>query len=144
LLSVIDFKGDYKDITGRIRPTILLAQAKNAINVLSKYGFIKKDRFGYYRAVHKHVTSGSELRSLAVTNFQRAMMDLGKEAIDRFPKEKREISTLTVSISEEALQQMKNEIKACRARLVEIVKKSRNENMVAQLNIQLFPLTKDV
>jgi uncharacterized protein (TIGR02147 family) len=142
LLAVINFKGDYKDITGRIRPTILLAQAKNAVHVLSKLGLIRKDGKGCYRATDKHLTSGSEVRTLALTNFQRATMDLAKQAIDRFPKEKRDISTLTFSIAQGDLQKMKDEIAACRARLAKIIKKSRNCDTVGQLNFQLFPLTK--
>jgi uncharacterized protein (TIGR02147 family) len=142
LLDTIDFKGHYKQITGKLRPAITLAQAKHAIRVLSKLGFIKKDGRGYYRAVEKHLTSGSEIRTLALSNFQRATMDLAKEAIDRFPKEKREISSLTFSTTQDALLKMKNEIAACRARLVKIIKQSGRGEFVGQLNVQLFPLTK--
>jgi uncharacterized protein (TIGR02147 family) len=142
LLAIIKFKGDYKEITGRIKPTISFAQAQNAIRTLLRYGFIKKDRFGCYRPVDKYVTSGSRIKSLAIDNFQRAMMDLAKDAADRFPSEEREISTLTFSASKEALKEMKEEIQRCRANLVEIIKKSRKMDTVGQMNFQLFPLTK--
>jgi uncharacterized protein (TIGR02147 family) len=70
------------------------------------------------------------------------MMDLAKDAADRFPSEEREISTLTFSASKEALKEMKEEIQRCRANLVEIIKKSRKMDTVGQMNFQLFPLTK--
>jgi len=141
LLSVIDFKDDYKELAKKLRPRITQQQAKGAMGILLKNGFIRKDGRGFYRAFQPYITTCPEIKSTAVSSYQRMMMDLAKEALDRFPAEKREISTLTFSASPEALKEMKNEIKVCKAKLVDIIRRNKNENTVCQLNIGLFPLT---
>jgi uncharacterized protein (TIGR02147 family) len=53
----------------------------------------------------------------------------------------RDISTLTLSISESSLQRMKEKIRECRRELLEIAKADEHADRVYQLNLQLFPLS---
>lgn len=141
LLSIVDFNNDYNVILRKLKPRITLAQAKNAIRVLLRYGFIQKNRSGFYRPKHKHITSETGIKPVAVAQFQRDMMDRAKEAIDRFPEKDREISSITFSVAKEDLQKMKEQINICTEKLIAIVKKSKGMDMVGQLNYQLFPLS---
>jgi len=142
LLAIGNYKDDYSAIAQALDPTIRREQAYKAIKVLKKLGLIRKDKNGYYKAVDKILTTGAEIKSLAVANFQKSMMDLAKEAIDRHPAGHRNISTVTFSVSEKTYDDIKAELDACRKRILGMVDRSENETMVCQLNMQLFPLTR--
>ncbi len=142
LLAIGNFNDDCEGIARSLNPTITKDQAKKAIEVLKKLGLIGKDAHGYYKAIEKILTTGSDVKPLYVANFQKSMMDMAKEAIDRHRAEHRNISTITFSVSKEAFDEISSEIDSCRKRILGIIDKSNNEDRVCQLNMQLFPLTR--
>jgi uncharacterized protein (TIGR02147 family) len=142
ILAIGNFKDDYAAIAQALNPTIRKEQAGKAIKVLKKLGLIQKDKSGYYKAVDKILTTGTEIKSLAIANFQKTMMDLAKDAIDRHSAQNRNISTVTFSVSKDTYNDIKAELDTCRKRILSMVERSENGDRVCQLNIQLFPLTK--
>jgi uncharacterized protein (TIGR02147 family) len=70
-------------------------------------------------------------------------MDLAKQAVDNVPRDKRTMSAITVSLSEETLAQVQKEITKCRYRILELVRNDPRPDRVYQANFQLFPLTKE-
>jgi uncharacterized protein (TIGR02147 family) len=142
LFSIGNFGDDYAAIARSLNPAIRKEEAeKAAVEVLKKLELIHKDNDGCYRVVDKILTSGSEVKSLTIANFQKAMMDIAKEAIDRHPTRHRDISTITFSVSKKTYEDIKAELIACRKRILSMVERSENEDRVGQLNMQLFPLT---
>ncbi len=142
LLSIFDFKDDYKALGRQLVPSITQQEAKHAIYILVKHKFIKRDKAGFYRAAQQSIAIGPEVSSLNVANFQRAMMDLAKDAILRFPAKERNISTLTFSVSEEAMEEVKAELEASKTRIRGIIERCKGKDRICQLNIQMFPLSK--
>lgn len=141
LLAINNIGDDYAAIAQVLNPTIRTEHAKKAIDVLKKLKLIQKNKNGYYKAADNILTTGHEVKSLAIANFQKAMMDMAKEAIDRHPAQHRNISTVTFSVSEGIYNDIKAELDACRKRILGMVERSENEDRVCQLNMQLFPLT---
>jgi uncharacterized protein (TIGR02147 family) len=143
LLSIGDFADDYASIARALDPPIRTEQAKKAITILLKLDLIRKNINGYYKAVDRILTTGPEIKSLTVANFQKVMMDQAKEAIDRHPLTHRDISTVTFSVSNDTYNDIKAELVACRKRILAMVEQDENEDRVCQLNMQLFPLTRN-
>lgn len=141
LFSIGNFKDDYADIARSLNPAIRKDEAEKAVAVLKKLGLIRKNSNGCYKVVDKILTSGSEVKSLIIANFQKTMMEIAKEAIDRHPSRHRDISTITFSVSGKTYDDIKAELIACRKRILSMVERSENEDSVCQLNMQLFPLT---
>lgn len=142
LLSVIDFKDDYKTLGRLLIPHITQAQAQLAIKKLIKFGFIKKNKDGFYKSVSPSITNGPEVSALHIHNFQRAMIDLGKDALDNIPKTERNVSTLTFSANHKSLEEIRQAADAFRTRVKGIIESHQGEDRVCQLNIQLFPLSR--
>lgn len=142
LLAINNYSDDYSAIAQSLNPTIRTEQAKKAIDVLKKLGLIKKNEKGYYKAVNKLLTTGPDVKSLNIARYQQAMMEMAKEAIDRHPAQRRDISTVTFSASEETYNNIKAELIACRKRILAMVDRGESEDRVCQLNMQLFPLTR--
>lgn len=142
LLNFYEFKNDYPALAKKLNPSIRPEQAKKAIKILDKLGIIKKDKNGYYRQTSALISTGEEFKSLNVWNFQAATMDLAREAISRHPKEQRDVSTLTLTLSEDSFNQAKVELDAVRKRLLGLAEKDKKVDRVYQINLQIFPLTK--
>jgi uncharacterized protein (TIGR02147 family) len=142
LLAIGNFKDDYTAIAQSLNPAIRREQAQKAIEVLKKLGLIQTGKNGNYKAVDKILTTGPEIKSLSIANFQKNMMDMTKEALDRHPTQHRNISTVTFSVSKQTYYDIKAELDACRKRILGMVERGENEDRVCQLNMQLFPLTR--
>jgi uncharacterized protein (TIGR02147 family) len=142
LLAIGKFKDDYNLIAGKLNPKISSGQAKKAIQILSKLSLIRKNKSGYYECADEIITTGPEIKSLSVANFQKVMMEMAKEAIDRHPSSHRNISTVTFSASKAVYKDIEKELIACRKRILNMIKQCNNMDSVYQLNLQLFPLTK--
>jgi uncharacterized protein (TIGR02147 family) len=63
-------------------------------------------------------------------------------ALDAIAPEMRDFSTLTLSVSQEGLKQIKDVLAESRKTIMKIAKSDSNEDRVYQLNLQLFPLTR--
>lgn len=142
LLAIKDFGDEFPKIAQALNPAIRTEQARKAVRLLKQLGLIVKNKQGYYKAVNKIISTGDEVKILNVKNFQKEMMDLAKEALDRHPHTQRNISTVTFSISKETFESVEAELVSCRKRILNLVEMSEKEDRVFQLNLQLFPLSK--
>ncbi len=142
LLNFYPFKGDYADLAHRVRPYIKPSEAKTAVDLLLRLGLIRTREDGVYELTEKNVTSEPHVPLVAVHNFQLATMDLAKESMDRFPHDRRSVSTLTLSMSASTYKEIKEKLDALRREILEIVKNDPHEvDRVYQYNLQIFPLT---
>ena len=141
LLGFYPFRGDWTSLAGMIQPELSEAQAKQGVELLTTLGFIKKDAQGLFRIADPHITSGYKSPSESVLRFIKATLELGKEALERFPKETRNLSTMTFSTSENHFLQIQEKIRLFRKELADEVDRVEKPERVYQLNIQLFPLS---
>jgi uncharacterized protein (TIGR02147 family) len=142
LLAIGDFNDDPALIAKSLSPSIRPHEAKKALDVLMKIRLIKKSTRGYYKPQNAVITTGPEVKSLNVANFQREMMGLAKEAIDRFPAKHRNISTLTININKADYPAIEAEIVGCRKKILAMAERSQEPDRVYQVNFQMFPLVK--
>lgn len=126
-----------------LNPKITLPQAKQAIQLLKNLGLIEIGEDGCYHSVNKAIFSGSEIAPLFVHEFQKQMIDLGKNALDHYSTERRNVSCMTMSVSAEGLERIISKIDLFRKEVVDIIRSDEGETMVCQMNIQFFPLSKE-
>lgn len=142
LLSYYPFKGDYKELGQQLNPPITPSQAKKAIELLQRLSLIVKKDDGYYHLTDRILSTGDPVDSIALVNYHRATMDLAKEALERFPKDQRDSSTLTLGLSEEGYRAVIEKITALRKDLLDIARFDHNIDRVIQVNLHAFPQTK--
>jgi uncharacterized protein (TIGR02147 family) len=141
LLDGAPFKGDIKDLGNMLTPAIGLKEARSAIKLLEDLKLIVQDPDGAYRAVGLNLTTGKEWRSVAIMQYQREMIKLAEESLERFRKDERDISTLTVNIPESAIPEIRDLTGEFRESLKKLVNSYTETDRVYQMNIQMFPLT---
>lgn len=133
--------GDFKSLARMVVPSITPAEARRSVSVLERLGFIAKGPEGNYVLTDKHVTTGLETESIVINNFVINTLDIAKDAFYRFPKDKRNFSALTLSISDEGYNKIVEQCAEFRKTIVEIVQGDKNIDRVYQMNLQVFPLT---
>ena len=69
------------------------------------------------------------------------MIDLGKESMERFTSENRNVTSLTISIPESKIAEVKDKIARLREDLLQLALQSKDPDTVVQINFQEFPLT---
>jgi uncharacterized protein (TIGR02147 family) len=145
LLKFYNFQEDekwaFRKLAKMLAPAISESQAKRAIDQLIELGMAKKDTNNRVKQTEAVITTGDEVKSFFVRKFHESMIALAKESIDRFPREYRDVSSLTMSVSDECANLIKKEIQQFRKRIMEMVKLDKSPNQVRQLNFQFFPLT---
>jgi uncharacterized protein (TIGR02147 family) len=142
LLDFYPFSGDYAALAAKVSPPITEGKAKKSIALLKKLGLIKKTSQGTYCLTDKIITTGDHGHSIAVKAFQEETMRLAIEALHRHAPEKRNISTVTITISENNLDRINEVIGQFRESLLRLARDEKTPDKVYQLNVQLFPLTK--
>lgn len=144
LICQHDFQDDYAGIAGTVFPKITPKQAEEAVKLLLNINLVKKGRDGKYFQVDNAISTGAEVTSLAVRNFNRTMIGLAGAALDKVPVNRRYASGITMGIPREGYDVFVAEIYAFKDRLVRIANSFSEADVVYQMNVQLFPLSKIV
>jgi uncharacterized protein (TIGR02147 family) len=142
LIGIKGFKGNYRNLANSLSPKISVDEAKESVQLLKKLGFIQEDKDGYYSLIHKNITTSDRWKSLAVKLFQADTIGLAKESLDRHLKDIRDISTMTIGIAPEDIDEIKELAKEFRQSILKIKSGNSKASCVYQVNIQIFPLTK--
>jgi uncharacterized protein (TIGR02147 family) len=144
LLNYYTFSGDFKGLACKLTPQITVKEAKESIKLLETLKLIAVDKTGLYKVTNQNITTGQEWDSIAIRKFQEEMIHKAFEALERFPKTERNISTVTMNLPEEMLPIVEEMTNKYRKSLIQLANSCENEkstNRVFQLNIQLFPLS---
>ncbi|MBN1575124.1 MAG: TIGR02147 family protein [Chitinispirillaceae bacterium] len=141
LVTAIDFREDYRKLGATVIPAITAAEAEKSVALLLKLGFIMRREGKSYSRTSASFTTGPQVRSVAVANYHKAMMRLASESIDRFSAGERDITSVTVTVSDETCRMIREKLQRVRRELLELAEADRDAQRVVQLNLQLFPLS---
>jgi uncharacterized protein (TIGR02147 family) len=142
LAALASFRDDPKWIAKTLLPAIAPKQASQALSVLDELGLLVRDGKGKLRQAEPLLETGDGPLGHHVVQFHRTMMQRAAEAIDRVPREEREIAALTLCLSEAKIRALKAELEAIRRDLVQRYMADPEAERVVQVNFQLFPLSK--
>jgi uncharacterized protein (TIGR02147 family) len=143
IIGMYGFTGDYKWLAKMVNPPITTSQAKQSVRLLEKLGLIKKDERGRYTIADAGLTTGKDVMSIAFQNFHLSCTDLARRAIAVFPLTMRNMTGLTLGISDKTYNRIRDEIQLFQTRVMEIANLDEGANRVYQLNFHFFP-TSDI
>ena len=141
LLTLNNRQVDYKSLANNLLPAITPKQAQESMDLLHRLGFIRKDAQGKWRQTDPILTTGNQIDSQVVINFQMKMLELAKDAYDRCRPEERLMSSTTFSVSSAQVDLFKKRIRHFRSELLELARLEEKPERVYQLNVNLFPLS---
>lgn len=123
MVQLPDFELDPRWIARRLRPRIRVAQAQRAVELLLRLGLVG-EREGKLQATEATISTGPEVTSLAVRNYHRALLEVGMHALDEVPREERNITSVTVVLTEEGYTEAVAEVAKVRKKLLQISERS--------------------
>ena len=141
LVTNASFDGATESLSRLLLPSVTPSQVKRSIDLLLELGMIKKQGRGYAQT-SPLITTDPEVNSLAVANFHRAMGALAIEAIDRIPKNERNITSSTIYITARMFDTIKKMIEDFRKELLSLADSVQQGERVYQINFQAFPVSK--
>jgi len=140
LVACEGFREDPDWIGQALCPKISATQASKALEVLLAVGVLQRDAAGKLVQGEPLLSTGPEVRSLAVGNFHRQMMERAAASIETVNSKDREISGVTLPLSRKGFEVFKQRIHELRAEILELSAEEKCATRVVQFNFQVFPL----
>lgn len=142
ILAFHKFKDNYEELAATVQPQIKASEAKKAIDLLGKLQLIRKNEDGFYEVTSRFMTTGESWHSIAIRQYQEEMLVLAKDALEKIPRDERDFSTMTISLSQDGFNKIREGLKQFRHQIFEIVEKENHVDCAYQLNFQVFPVSK--
>jgi uncharacterized protein (TIGR02147 family) len=145
LVLLPDFQEDPYWIARRLQGNISPAAINQAVCFLLDEGFLKRDEKNRLVPTDHMVMSSDEVKSLAIRNYHREMMERAKDALENLPLNEREFGALTFVLPQSAMEELKYRLKSFRDELhnwaVQTARDAQADSVI-QLNLQMFPHSK--
>ena len=119
-------------------------EVRKSLAFLERAGFLKQVGENVYVQTEKSVEGSKEGLPLALRSMHREMGQLGIDSLDRFASNERNVTGVTMGIDHEAYERIVHELDECRKKITAIADDCCNIKQVYRLNLQLFPLSKEV
>lgn len=141
LMCLLDWKEDYGLLARHLLPEVPKRAVRESIEFLKSSGLVRRRPDGRYEQAWPHLTTRSEVDSLAVREGNRQMGLLAVESLERVPPSQRDVSSLTIGLSLQEFGLVKSEIRYFKDRVRAILAGPDRPERVYALNVQLFPLS---
>ena len=119
-------------------------EVRKSLAFLERAGFLKQVDENIYVQTEKSVEGSREGLPLALRSMHREMGQLAIDSLDRFASNERNITGVTMGIDHDAYERIVHELDECRKKITAIAEECDNIKQVYRLNLQLFPLSKEV
>jgi uncharacterized protein (TIGR02147 family) len=132
-------------ISANLRPSVSPLKVQKSLDLLQKLGYVEYDT-DKKRLIpsQKVLNTGPEVLGLAIVRYHQQMISLSLDAVTKIAPEDREITTITISVPAGAIQDLKERVRAFQADLMNYSQAHQHSDSVAQINIQVFPLTQTI
>lgn len=136
------FVDDPRWIADRLDPPVDEDEAAQALELVKRLGLLRQDAEGRWAPAEPFVSSPPGMDPAVMRAFQKRMIGLAGESLDRHPPDLRDITTLTLALDIEDLPEAKERLRTLRESMLRLSAESPSPRQVYQLNLQLFPLTR--
>lgn len=119
-------------------------EVRKSLAFLERAGFLKQVGENVYVQTEKSVEGSKEGLPLAIRSMHREMGNLAVDSLDRFSSSERNVTGVTMGIDRETYERIVHELDECRKRITAMAEECCNIKQVYRLNLQFFPLSKEV
>ena len=130
-------------IARHLKPTLPESKIKKSLELLEECQMLSFDESkGKLVPTEARISTGQEVRGIVFKSFHSQMISLALAALSKESGVDRDISSVTLGFSPEALPELKKVIAEFRQKVLQLEERFQGRNQVMQVNIQAFPLTK--
>jgi uncharacterized protein (TIGR02147 family) len=139
LLLMESFKEDPKWIAKML--SISELEAKLAIDRLIRLEILDRDDSGKLYRTSAHLSTSTDIASAGIRHFQKQILEKSIESLEKDDLQVRDITSITIAINEDQIQEAKKEIKRFRMKMTELLSTGK-KTRVYNLGVHLIPLSK--
>lgn len=144
LVTLADFKNNYSLIGDYLEPPISREEVVESLELMVRLELLKKQN-GQYVHTEPALNSGQDKNlALARRSFNKKMIELAAESLNKFEINERYAAGVTMGISKSCYDVILAEFSAFKERVIAIVDKDKDSSRVYQMNLQLYPVSRDV
>ncbi|MFA6236545.1 MAG: TIGR02147 family protein [Bacteriovorax sp.] len=141
LLYIDTFNDDPKWIAKML--SISELDAKLAVERLMRLEILDRDEFGKLYKTATHLSASTDIASSGIRHFQKQILEKTIASLESDDISERDITSITIAINEDRIQEAKAEIKKFRKKMSEFLT-TGEKTRVYNLGIHLIPLSKSV
>lgn len=143
-LACLEVRDDLSGVREFLSPSPSLEELRRSLVLLRDLGMVRRDRRGVWKPTESNLQADLSIGPWVIRGFRDQMIELGRTAHERFPVERRRGMTETLSVGPAAAARIRERLDAFRQEVVEITVSDREKSTeILQLNMQLFPLTRE-
>lgn len=116
-------------------------EVRDVLHDLVKMGLLKKIDDDVYEQAEKSLEGSAEALPVAIRSMHKDMARFAEAAIDQFSKDERNITGVTMGLTQATYERVVQILGDCRRQIVDVVSADEGADQVYRLNLQLFPLT---
>ena len=142
LLEAVEVRQDPSRLAASLVPAVETAEVERSLSLLERLGMARRDSDGRWRQLDPILSVAGEIPNSVTRRFYLSINKLAAESHDRFERDERLLSWVTLAISDKKREEIVQEVRAFRRHLVELARRDDKPQDVHQLLIQLFPLSR--
>ncbi|MEK7391215.1 MAG: TIGR02147 family protein [Fibrobacterota bacterium] len=142
LLEVVDGRAVPAQLCAKLSPPVPESEVVKALELLQELGLVKKAASGrlVLGALHVSALAGAE-KVKAMRDYQRQILSLASESIERHIPAHRDISTITLALDEKSFLEVRELLREIRRLAQRCADETKQPTRVMQLAMALFPLS---
>jgi len=138
-------KASCSEMASQCYPQITASEVAETIRFLKEKELLVQDNEGCYHMTERSISTGNmDVVPEAVHSMQQQMGELAMYALENLPITERNFSGITLGVTRKAYEKILEEMAQFRRRIVAIASEEEETEQVYRLNLQLFPLTKNI
>jgi uncharacterized protein (TIGR02147 family) len=142
LLEVCDGRAIPKELAAKLNPPVTEKDAASALELLQELGLVRKASSGRLVLADAHLTAGTEPEKVAaLRQYQKQILSLASESLDRFDPGLRDVSTLTLTVDRKTFKDVTGILRECRRQIQACIEGVQRPERVMQLAMAFFPLS---
>lgn len=135
------FKNDIQWIRKQLPAPIRSHEIESALNFLLENGFLLKQSDGSLVPAEKGIRCSGGVFGITLGSFHKKMLDLAKEAIAKFPRQRRKQIGYTTAIPKSQFEKVQNILEEAQRKIKDLeLEQSDNADTVYHINLSAFPL----
>ena len=131
------------EIAKMCNPEVSAADVQKSLNFLTRVGLLKREGRDAFVQAETSIAGTPDATRLALRGMHRQMSKLATPAVD-LPVDERHFSGVTMGLSRRSYERIASLIDEFRRQVIAVAAEDKDIEQVYRLNLQLFPLSKNV
>lgn len=143
LAGILPASGDGSSLGRHLLPMLSEQETSESIAFLEHAGLLVRDEWSRLApSSEAHLTPAANIPVETLRSWHEQVLKLASESLDRIPADRRDVSTLTVALSQKDLQTVREWIAEFRHGLQALASRSQRPDRVVEACVQMIPVSK--